>query len=129
MLFYLSQLLGADWVERRFGNQYVSMLERIQRVGPIAIFAITAHPLGPLTPTHLAAGLMGLNVVQFALAVALAAPIRAVPFVFLGTAILDLTLVQSLAIAVAMLIVFALPMLSPKVRGWVWGTHKTTETD
>ena len=126
VLFYLARLLGDDWVQRRFGDQYTSMLERIQRVGAVAVFAITAHPIGLLTPAHLAAGLVGLSAGQFAVTVGLAAPIRAAPYAFLGTAILDLTAVESLLIAAAMLVFFVLPLLSPKVRIWLWdggGAH------
>lgn len=119
VLFYLAQQLGAGWVQHRFGRQHTSMLERIQRVGAIAVFAITAHPVGLLTPAHLASGLVGLNAAQFAVAVALAAPIRAAPYAFLGTAVVDLTAVQSLAIAGILLLVFVLPLLHPKVRAWV----------
>lgn len=125
VLFYLAQSLGVDWVQRRFGDQYTSMLERIQRVGAVAIFAITAHPVGLLTPAHLAAGLVGLNAGQFAVAVALAAPIRTAPYAFLGTAVLDLSAVESLAIAGLLLSVFVLPLLIPKVRGWVWGERNS----
>ena len=121
VLLYLAQGLGADWVQRRFGDQYRSMLERIQRLGTVAIFAITAHPIGLLTPAHLAAGLVGLNTASFAIAVALAAPIRTAPYAFLGTAVLDLTLTQSLAIAGVLLLVFVVPLFIPSVRAWVWG--------
>ena len=58
LVFYLlAQMLGTAWVNRRFGAAYQSVLERIQRVGAIAIFAVTAHPIGLLTPAHLAGGL------------------------------------------------------------------------
>ncbi len=128
VLFYLARLLGADWVHRRFGDEYRLMLERIQRVGVVAVFAITAHPVGLLTPAHLAAGLVGLNVVQFALALALAAPIRAAPFVVLGTAILDLSVEQSLAIAGGMVVVFILPLFSRRVREWLRGEGSSPPT-
>ncbi len=121
VLYYLARQLGADWAERRFGEQYTAMLERIRRVGAVAIFAITAHPIGLLTPAHLAAGTIGLGGRRFAVAVALAAPIRTIPFAFLGTAVLDLTVAQSLAIAGVLLLVFVLPLLSPRVRDWVRG--------
>ncbi len=127
VLFYLARLLGADWVQRRFGEQYTSMLERIERVGVVAILAITAHPLGLLTPAHLAAGLVGLSAGPFAVAVTLAAPIRTAPYAFLGTAVMDLTGTQSLAIAGALLLAFVLPLLSPKVRGWVWGERGSAD--
>ncbi|MEM1434332.1 MAG: VTT domain-containing protein [Pseudomonadota bacterium] len=123
-LFFLAQQLGVDWVQRRFGDQYTSMLERIQRVGAVAIFAITAHPIGLLTPAHLAAGLVGLNAGQFALAVTLAAPIRTAPYAFLGTAVLDLTGTQSLALGGVLLLLFVVPLLFPRVRAWVWGSGR-----
>lgn len=129
VLFYLARLLGADWVQHRFGDQYTSTLPRIQRIGALAIFALTAHPVGLLTPAHLAAGLVGLSVGQFVAAVALAAPIRTAPYVFLGTAVLDLTAAQSLAIAAAFLIIFVLPLLNPKVRDWMRGTGRSPPMD
>ena len=105
------------------------MLERIKGVGVVAIFAITAHPIGLLTPAHLAAGLVGLNAGQFALAVALAAPIRTAPYAFLGTAVLDLSVVESLSIAGVMILFFLLPLFFPKVRAWLWGErNSSTET-
>jgi uncharacterized membrane protein YdjX (TVP38/TMEM64 family) len=119
VLFYLARLLGTDWIQRRFGDRYLSMLERVKRLGAIAIFAVTAHPAGLLTPAHLAAGLVDLSVGQFALAVVLAAPIRTAPYVFLGTAILDLTLRQSLMIAGVLLLLFVLPLFVPRVRHWL----------
>ena len=99
VLYFLAQVLGADWVQRRFGRQYKSLLARIKRLGAMAVFAITAHPAGVLTPTHLAAGLVNLGAGGFMLAVALAAPVRTAPYAFLGKAIFDLTPVQSLLIA------------------------------
>ena len=54
VLYLLAQMLGTAWVNRRFGASYQSVLERIQRVGAIKIFAVTAHPIGLLTPAHLA---------------------------------------------------------------------------
>lgn len=122
LLFYLARLLGADWVQRRFGNQYTLMLERIKRVGAVAIFAITAHPVGLLTPAHLAAGLVNLDVKRFTLAIVLATPIRTAPYVMLGTAVLDLTGPQSMMIAAGLVLIFVLPLLNATVREWLWGT-------
>ncbi len=123
VLFWLAQRLGAQWVEARFGRQYRQLLGRIRRLGAAAIFAITAHPVGLLTPSHLAAGLVSLNIGSFALAVALAAPLRAAPFAALGTAVLDLTGAQSLALAGVLAALILLPLLSPRVRAWIRGTE------
>ena len=129
VLFYLARQLGADWVQRRFGDQYTTLLDRIQRVGAGAIFVISAHPIGLLTPAHLAAGLVGLSAGPFLIAVALAAPIRTIPYAFLGTAVLDLTVTQSVIITVALMVIFVLPLLFPKVREWVFGTSNQTSKE
>jgi len=127
VLFHLARQLGTDWAERRVGEQYTAMLQRIQRVGAVAIFAITAHPIGLLTPAHLAAGTIGLDARQFAVAVALAAPIRTIPFAFLGTAVLDLTIAQSLGIAGVLLLVFVLPLFIPRFRAWIFGGREPVD--
>ena len=129
VLFLLAQQLGADWVQRRFGDQYAAMVERIQRVGAGAIFAITAHPVGLLTPAHLAAGLVNIKPSHFASAVAIAAPVRALPYAVLGTAVLDLSTGQLLLAGGALLIVFVLPLLHPTVREWVWGVSSKISKD
>ena len=121
VLFYVARSLGADWAQRRFGDRYRSMETRIKRLGEVAIFAISAHPFGLLTPAHVAAGLVGLNGSRFAVAVALAAPIRTAPYAVLGTAVLDWSPARSLAIAGGLIAVFVLPLLSPTVRRWLWG--------
>ena len=69
VLYLLSQMLGIAWVNRRFGAAYQSVLERIQRVGAIAIFAVTMHPTRLLTPAHLAGGLVVISAVYFAVAI------------------------------------------------------------
>ena len=121
VLYCLARVLGADWVQRRFGDQYTAMLARIRRLGAMAVFAVSAHPVGLLTPIHLAAGLVGLGVGRFALAVVLAAPIRTAPYAILGTAILDMSLEQSLWIAAAMAVLFFVPLVFPSVRAWIFG--------
>ena len=64
---------------------------------------------------------MGLGVVQFAAAVSLAAPLRTAPYAILGTAVLDLTPSQSLSITAVLILLFVVPLLSPRVRAWVRG--------
>ena len=121
VLFLLAQQLGADWVQRRFGSQYASMVGLIKRLGAGAIFAITAHPVGLLTPAHLAAGFVNIQFRHFLIAIALASPIRALPYAVLGTAVLDLSVLELLLAAIALVLVFVLPLFHPGVRGWVRG--------
>jgi uncharacterized membrane protein YdjX (TVP38/TMEM64 family) len=124
IVFFSARLLGDDWVRPRLGERYVALVARIQRAGAVPILAITAHPAGPLTPVNLAAGLVGLPVWKFTLAVALGAPIRAAVFSILGTAVLSLSPSQSIAIGVGLVSVFVLPLLIPSVRGWVFGVEE-----
>jgi uncharacterized membrane protein YdjX (TVP38/TMEM64 family) len=121
LLFFAARLLGDDWVRPRLGDRYAALGARIQRVGAGSIFAITAHPAGPLKPVNLAAGLVRLPVWEFTLAVALAVPIRAAAYSVLGTAILSLSLAESVAIGAGLVGVFVLPLFIPSVRGWVFG--------
>ena len=64
---------------------------------------------------------------QFATAVALAAPIRTAPYAILGTAVLDLTGRQSLAITAILLLLFVVPLLNPRVRAWVLGDRDAVD--
>ena len=128
MLFLVASQLSGDWVQRRFGDQFKNVEKRIQRVGAMAVFAITAHPVGLLTPAHVAAGIAGLKLGEFSLAVVLASPIRTAPYVFLGTAVLDLTTQQSLMVAAGIFLVFLLPLLHPRIRGWIVGGNEPRES-
>lgn len=127
--FFVAQLLGEDWVRPRLGDRYAAMTSRIERFGAGAIFIITAHPVGLLTPANLAAGLVGLPVWKFTLASATGSPIRAGVYSTLGTAVLSLSPAESIWIGIGLLAVFALPLLIPSVRAWVFGgdTHSRQE--
>jgi uncharacterized membrane protein YdjX (TVP38/TMEM64 family) len=121
LLYFAARLLGDDWVRPRLGDRYANLGARIQRVGAGSIFAISAHPVGPLTPLNLAAGLVRFPVWEFTLAVALAVPIRAAVYSILGTAVLNLSLFESVALCVGLVGVFAIPLLITSVLAWVFG--------
>lgn len=123
VLFILARLLGADWVQRRFGDQYLAMVGRIKRVGLAAILVITAHPIGPLTPTHLAAGVINFSFWQFSVVVGVAGLVRAAPYAILGTAVLELSPAQLLAVTLGLALLVFLPLAIPSVRQWIWNTE------
>ncbi len=93
----------------------------MRRLGPAPVFAITAHPAGPLTPMQLLAGVVGLPVWEYALAVALGAPLRSGVYAVLGTSILDWGPLASAAVAVGILVLIVVPLAIPAVRRWVLG--------
>ena len=50
---------------------------------------VTAHPIGPMAPIFWGAGFAAVPLFGFALAVALAAPVRAFSYAFFGSTLLD----------------------------------------
>ena len=78
----------------------------------------------PWLPFGFTGGIVWGSLGLVASAVALGAPIRTAAYAFLGTAVLDLSVVQSLAIAGVMILFFVLPLFFPKVRAWLWGERK-----
>ena len=121
--FLAARLLGDDWVRPRLGDRHAALEDRIRRLGPAPVWAITAHPAGPLTPVNLAAGLVGLPVWQFVLAITFAAPVRAGAYSVLGTAILSWGPTTSLSVGVGLLVLLFVPLLIPSVRSWALGTE------
>ena len=120
--FFAARLLGEDWVRKRLADRDSIWEDRIRRLGPAPVFVVGAHPAGPPTPINLAAGLVGLPLWEFTLAVALSAAIRAGTYSVLGTSILTWGPGASIAIALGLVILLVLPLSIPAVRHWVLGT-------
>jgi uncharacterized membrane protein YdjX (TVP38/TMEM64 family) len=77
---------------------------------------MTGHPMGVMTPFHLAAGISGVSWLAFLVVVLVAGPIRAVAYAYLGANLLDagsarFWLASALLVALALL-----PLAHPKVR-------------
>ena len=121
MQYAAGRVLGEEWVRRKLGTRYEAVEDRVRRLGPAPVFAIMAHPAGPLTPMQLAAGAVGLPAWEYALATGLGAPLRAGVYAVLGTSILDGGPLASLAVGVGVLALIVLPLALPPVRRWVLG--------
>jgi len=124
--FFAARLLGDDWVRPRLEERHAALEDRIRRLGPAPVFAVTAHPAGPMTPINLAAGLVSLPIWEFALAVVLAAPLRAGLYSVLGTSILSWGPVASVAISLGLVVLVFVPLMIPGIRSWVLGTEPST---
>jgi uncharacterized membrane protein YdjX (TVP38/TMEM64 family) len=125
--FIAARLFGADWVRPRLGDGHAVLEDRIRRLGPGPVWAITAHPAGPQTPVNLAAGLVGLPFWEFVLAVVLAAPLRAGAYSVLGIGISSWGLAASLAVGLGLVVLLFVPLLIPTVRSWILGTETAAE--
>ncbi len=119
--FGAARILGDDWVQPRLGADGRAIEERIRRFGPGPVWLLTAHPLGPQTPINLGAGLVAMDLWKFALAVALAAPLRAGVYAMLGTSAVRWNASTSIGLAVAFGIIALLPLASPTLRHRLWG--------
>ncbi len=114
-----ARVFGDTWKPRAEDHGH-DWTHRVRRAGPTLVSLTTAHPAGPLTAVNVGAGLAGIASVPFVLAVLIGAPFRAGAFATLGDAILSWGVWTSLAIAVGLGTLAALPLLSPRFRRWLF---------
>jgi uncharacterized membrane protein YdjX (TVP38/TMEM64 family) len=115
-LFTSARLFGGDWALPRLHARFPEFEERANAAGPLVIALMTGHPMGLLTPFHLAAGVTSMGWGMFALAVGPAALFRAGCYSFLGAHLLEPG-TPRFWIATGVLIAAALlPLAHPGVR-------------
>jgi len=116
MLFFLARGMGSGWVRSRLRERFRSFDRRARTAGPVVVGLMTGHPMGVMTPFHLAAGISGISWLAFLVVVLVAAPIRAATYACLGASLLDVGsarfwLASGLLVALALL-----PLAHPKLR-------------
>jgi uncharacterized membrane protein YdjX (TVP38/TMEM64 family) len=114
--FGLARWLGRDWVRAQLGPRVEVFEKRVSAAGSLVVGVVTAHPMGPMTPVHWAAGLSSIPVLAFALAVCIGGPVRAGAYSFLGSTLLDLGSPRFLAAAAVLAAVLILPLAHPGLR-------------
>jgi len=114
--YTLGRFAGRELLSSLFGNHFQRLDTLAERVGPWIIWAGTAHPAGSMGLFHTAGGFSAMPVGEFVLPVALAAPIRAGAYAFLGASLIEMPWWVSLLLAVMMVAVGGLPLLVPSVR-------------
>jgi uncharacterized membrane protein YdjX (TVP38/TMEM64 family) len=118
--FGLGRGIGRAWVQERLGERLRGIERGLDRAGALAVGLVTAHPLGPLTPVHLAAGVSTMSVVVYIGAVAVGGPARAFAWSLLGSSLLDMAPAGLAASGAALVLVAILPLAHPGVRRWLW---------
>jgi uncharacterized membrane protein YdjX (TVP38/TMEM64 family) len=111
MKFGLARGLAPDDVRRRFAPT----LARLERVGAVAVGVATAHPVGPMTAAHWAAGMTTIPLGAFLVAVVLAAPVRAFAYAVFGATLAAPDSTRLVVVSIALAGVALLPLLH---RGW-----------
>jgi uncharacterized membrane protein YdjX (TVP38/TMEM64 family) len=122
--FALARVLGDEWVRPRLGERGKELEAHVARAGPWVVGIAAGHPAGPMTPVNLAAGLSSLPAAAFALAVTIGGPIRAGTYSAVGSSLLELGLVPTLLLGVALFGIALLPLLHPRVRAWIAETPR-----
>jgi len=122
--YTLGRLAGRELLSSLFGNHFQRLDTMAERIGPWIIWVGTVHPAGSMGLFHTAGGFSAMPVGEFILPVALAAPIRAGAYAFLGASLIEMPWWVSVLLALAMVAVGGLPLLVPRVREKFLGKRK-----
>ena len=129
MKFSLARGLGREWLRPRIGGRFAEFEARIAAAGPIVIGLATAHPMGPMSPFHWAAGFSRIPWLPFMAAVALAGPIRAGAYSLFGASLTRLGSTQFFLATGMLVVVSLLPLLHPAVRGRIFNRRRLEPGD
>jgi len=116
MKFSAARWLGRDWLRSQLGGRVETFEQRVSAAGPWVIGLSTAHPIGPMSPFHWAAGLSSIPVLGFLIAIVVGGPVRAAAYSFLGSTLLDFGSPRFYVASTVLVAVTVLPLLHPAVR-------------
>ncbi len=122
--FLLARFMGGEWVHERLQARVGRYDERANAAGPILVGLMTAHPLGLLTPFHLAAGVSGMSLLVFLATVLLAGPIRAASYSVLGSSLVEIGSPRFYLASAVLILIALLPIAHPKVRKRIFARWK-----
>jgi uncharacterized membrane protein YdjX (TVP38/TMEM64 family) len=113
--FGLTRLLGREWAVAHMRG-LAQVERRLASAGAPAVWLMTAHPFGVMTPFHWGAGLTSISLVGFSAALLLGGPVRAATYSFLGSTLLDLGSPRFYVASAVLLAVALLPLAHPGIR-------------
>ncbi len=113
--FTLTRLLGRQWAVAHMRG-LAQVEQRVASAGAPAVWLMTAHPFGVMTPFHWGAGLTSISVMGFSAALLLGGPVRAATYSFLGSTLLDLGSPRFWLASVLLLAIAFVPLAHPAVR-------------
>jgi uncharacterized membrane protein YdjX (TVP38/TMEM64 family) len=122
--FALARGVGREWIQRHYGARLRGFEERIRSAGPAMIGLATAHPMGPLSPSHIGAGLASVDWLPFVTVVLIAGPMRAFVYSFFGANLPDPTSPPFIAATILMVAVAFLPLAHRGFRARLFGATK-----
>jgi uncharacterized membrane protein YdjX (TVP38/TMEM64 family) len=118
--FQLVRWTGRDALLRRSPPQVQAALDGAGRtIGATFVALATGYPVGPITAWHAAAGLTGMALVTFVLAVAAGSLVRAATYTFFGSRIVEAGPGQLLLAGGVVVAATTLPLCFARSRRWV----------
>ncbi|MCH6562449.1 MAG: TVP38/TMEM64 family protein [Myxococcales bacterium] len=116
MGYGLARGIGRDWVRPRMQARLERHGQSLERVGPLLVGLVTAHPMGPMTVFHWAAGFATVPLLGFLMAVLLGGPTRAFIYSFFGSTLLEPGSGEFYLATTILVVVALLPLAHPGIR-------------
>ncbi len=116
MGYGLARGIGRDWVRPRMQARLERYGQSLDRVGPLLVGVVTAHPMGPMTAFHWAAGFATVPLLGFLMAVLLGGPTRAFIYSFFGSTLLEPGSGEFYLATTILVVVALLPLAHPGIR-------------
>jgi len=118
--FLIARHAGREAVERRVPSRIKDLLEQAgERPGAIFVCLATGYPIGFITAYHAVAGITTMPLGMFAVALAVGSAVRAATYTFFGNALIQGGITPVLQATAILAVLFALPLLVPRIRAWV----------
>ncbi len=116
MGYGLARGIGRDWVRPRMQARLEGYGQSLERLGPLLVGLVTAHPMGPMTAFHWAAGFATVPLLGFLIAVLLGGPTRAFIYSFFGSTLLEPGSGEFYLAITILVVVALLPLAHPGIR-------------
>ncbi len=123
VLYALARGTGRHWVQPWMQRKWPRFEGRARTAGPTLVALMTGHPTGVLTPFHLAAGITGMQLLIFVVAVMPAALFRAGLYSLLGASLLDVGSTGFWLATGGLVLCAVAPLLHPGLRQRLFGTN------
>lgn len=128
--FLAARMAGRASIESRLPERMRPLIELAgSRIGAIAVSVGTAYPFGPVTLFCLLAGVTGMALAVFVVAVGTGALGRAALFTFFGNRIAEGGARGALEGAAVMTAAVLIPLLIPRTRRWFFAVLRAREPD
>ncbi len=129
-LFLVARVTGRASIEARVPPRMRPVLDLAEtRLGALFLALGTAYPFGPITMYHLLAGVTGMGLAVFVVAVGVGALGRAALFSYIGSRLVEGGVWGVLQAGALLAVAIALPLGVPRSRRWLVDSFRATRSD